>query len=149
MFRICLAVLLITAATTLHAQPRAAQKTQKFCPVMTEDEIDMKTAKTVTYNGVKIYLCCDTCVNRYKRDPAAYLDPEFVPGLAGMKLPDRGIEQRFCPVYRDKKVSQKDPFVMYKGVKVYFYNDTAKTRFEKDPERYADPKILPQLKDKK
>jgi YHS domain-containing protein len=116
---------------------------------MTQDEIDPKESKSVMYKGVKIYLCCDTCVNKFNRDPAAYLDPEFVPALAGMKLPDRGIEQRFCPVYTDKKVSQKDPFAMYKGVKVYFYNATAKTRFEKDPDRYADVKILPQLKDKK
>jgi YHS domain-containing protein len=42
-------------------------------------------------------------------------------------------------------VSQKDPSTTYKGVKVYFFNETAKTRFEKDPERYAKPEILPQL----
>jgi YHS domain-containing protein len=33
-------------------------------------------------------------------------------------------------------------------VKVYFYNTTAKERFEKDPERFADPAVLPQLKKK-
>lgn len=134
---------------TLAQAPPSPPREQKFCPVMTQDEIDPKESKWVMYNGVKIYLCCDTCVNKFNRDPAAYLDPEFIPALAGMKLPDRGIEQRFCPVYTDKKVSQKDPFTIYKGVKVYFYNTTAKIRFEKDPERYANPKILPQLKDAK
>jgi YHS domain-containing protein len=146
MVRSCLAFLLLTAAATLHAEaPKAASKEQKFCPIMTQDEIDPKESKTVEYKGVKIYLCCDTCVARWKKDPAAYLDPEFIPALKGMELPKRGIEQRFCPVFRDKKVSEKDPSITYKGVKIYFYNDTAKGRFEKDPERYADPKFLPQL----
>ena len=46
---------------------------------------------------------------------------------------------------KDRKVSSKDPSATYKGVTVYFYNDLAKQRFEKDPERYADPAVLPQL----
>jgi YHS domain-containing protein len=62
-----------------------------------------------------------------------------------MELPRRGTEQRFCPVYRDKKISAKDPSTTYKGVTVYFYNETAKARFLKTPERFADPKFLPQL----
>ncbi len=140
-----LAALLLTVAASAHGQPKAPPKPQKFCPVMTQDEIDPKAAKTVNYKGVKIYLCCETCVTKYNADPAAYLDPEFIPALEGMKLPDRGIEQRFCPVFRDKKVSAKGPSTTYQGVKIYFYNDTAKTRFEKDPERYADAKFLPQL----
>jgi hypothetical protein len=37
---------------------------------------------------------------------------------------------------------------MYKGVKVYFYDNTSRLRFEKDPERYANTDILPQLKKK-
>jgi YHS domain-containing protein len=112
---------------------------------MTSDEIDPKQSASVEYKGVKIYLCCDTCVAKYKRDPAAYLDPKFVPALAGLELPKRDIEQQFCPVLKDRKVSSKDPSTTYMGVKVYFYNDIARQRFEKDPGRYADPKILPQL----
>jgi YHS domain-containing protein len=84
-------------------------------------------------------------VNKFKRDPAAYLDPKIVPALAAVKLPKRDIEQMYCPVLKDRKVSSKDPSITYKGVKVYFYSDLALKRFEKDPERYADPKILPQL----
>ncbi len=144
MIRACFALLL--AAACLHAKPpETPAKAQKFCPIMTKDEIDPSESKWVEYKGVKIYLCCDACIARWKRDPAAYLDPEFLPGLAGKELPKRGIEQRFCPVYRDKKVSVKDPSTTYKGVKVYFYNETARTRFLKDPTRFADPRILPQL----
>ncbi len=148
MIRTLFAGLMVLAASHGRAEPPKAEepKVQKFCPVMTKDEIDPNVSKWVDYKGVKVYLCCDTCVAKYRRDPAAYLDPKFVPGLAGKELPKRGIEQAFCPVYRDKKVSEKDPSVTYKGVKVYFYNSTAKERFEKDPERFADPAVLPQLK---
>ncbi len=147
MIRSSVAALLLLAASAIGAEPPKADapKEQKFCPVMTKDEIDPNVSKWEMYKGVKIYLCCDTCVGKYKRDPAAYLDPKFIPGLVGKELPKRGIEQEYCPVYRDKKISEKDPTAMYKGVKVYFYNNTAKERFEKDPERYADPAILPQL----
>lgn len=151
MTRSALAAVVLLVCATLRADPpktpapKADDKVQKFCPVMTQDEIDLKESKYVEYKGVKIYLCCEACITRYKKDPAAYLDPKFIPALAGMELPKRGIEQQFCPVFRDKKISEKDPSVMYKGVKVYFYNNNAKERFEKEPERYADRAFLPQL----
>lgn len=149
MSRALLAALVLFVASARaeppKADPKAESKVQKYCPVMTKDEVDLNVSKSVDYKGVKIYLCCDTCVTRFKRDPAAYLDPKFVPALAGLELPKRGIAQQFCPVYRDKVVSEKDPSATYKGVKVYFWNATAKERFERDPERYADPAVLPQL----
>lgn len=130
------------------SNPPPTPAVQKFCPVMTADEIDPKTSLSISYKGVTIYLCCETCVTKFNRDPAAYLDPKFIPALAGMELPKRDIEQMYCPVLKDRKVSSKDPSTTYKGVKVYFYNDIARQRFEKDPERYADPELLPQLKKK-
>jgi len=146
MVRTCLALVCLAVAATLHAEPpKAAPKAQKFCPIMTQDEIDPAEAKVVEYKGVKILLCCDTCLTKWKKDPEAYLDPEFIPALAGMELPKRETPQRFCPVFRDKKISTKDPSIDYKGVKIYFYNAAAKARFEKEPERYLDAKYLPQL----
>lgn len=123
-------------------------KVQKFCPVMTTDEIDPANAYEVEWKGVKIFLCCNACVGKFKRDPAAYLDAKLIPALEGKELPKRDIEQVYCPVYRDRKVSSKDPFTVYKGVKVYVFSDIARQRFEKDPERYADVAVLPQLKGK-
>jgi YHS domain-containing protein len=141
--------LLVLGVTPLLAADGKKSAAQKFCPVMVTDEIDPDASKTVEWKGVKIYVCCDECITRFKRDPAAYLDAKIVPALAGMELPKREIEQVFCPVYKERKVSAKDPFVTYKGVKVYVYNNLAKQRFEKDPERYADVKLLPQLKNAK
>ena len=134
-------------APATAAKP-ADPKAQKFCPVMTTDEIDPAASDVVEWKGVKIYVCCGTCATKFKRDPAAYLDARLLPQVAGMELPKRDIEQVYCPVYPDRKVSSKDPFVTYKGVKVYIFSDVGKQRFEKDPMRYADPKVLPQLKDK-
>jgi len=134
--------------STPPAPPPGSPQTppQKYCPIMTSEEVDPETSPRVMYEGVTIYLCCDQCVSKFRRDPAAYLDPAIVPALRGKKLPPRGLEQVYCPVLRDRKVSAKDPFTIYQGVKVYFYNDLARQRFEKDPQRYADPAILPQLK---
>ena len=130
----------------LPGTPRAADDTkQKYCPIMTTDEIDPAEAKTVTYKGVKVFLCCDTCVAKWNKEPSAYLDAKLIPGLVGKELPKREIEQVYDPVLKERKVSSKDTFAMYKGVKVYFFNETAKKRFEKEPERYADKKVLPQL----
>ena len=141
-----LAIGLIAQANGIAADdPPKAATVQKYCPVMTTDEIDPEASKSLMYKGVKIYLCCDQCVGKFQRDPAAYLDPKIIPGLAGMKLPKRDIAQVYCPVLKDRKVSSKDPSTVYRGVRIYFYNDLARQRFEKDPERYADPRVLPQL----
>ena len=142
------APVLLAAAVPRLTAPADDKKVQKFCPVMTTDEIDPQKSAFVEWKGKKIYMCCDNCVARFKRDPAAYLDPKFLPQVEGMELPKRDIEQQFCPVLRDRKVSGKDPSTTYKGVTVYVFDNTAKLRFEKDPERYADPAILPQLKKK-
>lgn len=135
-----------TASPTTAAP--ANSKMQRFCPIMTTDEVDPENAYEVEWKGVKVLLCCNTCVGKFRANPAAYLDPKLIPALEGKELPKRAIEQVFCPVYPDRKVSVRDPFVMYKGVKVYVFNGVAKQRFEKDPARYANTKILPQLKGK-
>src|SRR4051794_12420059 len=96
------AISLLLGCSLAFAQPPAAKpqaaKVQKFCPVMTTDEIDLKISKTVEWKGQKIYLCCDQCVSKFKADPAAYLDPKFLPQIEGIELPKRDIEQMFCPV---------------------------------------------------
>lgn len=139
-----LAALAPTAGPAQEGKPPAG-KAQKYCPIMTQEEIDPESSEEVTYMGVKVYLCCGTCATRFKRDPAAYVDAKLIPALEGKKLPPRGLDQVYCPVYTTWKVSSKDTFTMYKGVKVYLFNDLAKKRFEADPERFAKAEILPQL----
>lgn len=125
--------------------PAPAPDKQVYCPVMSKDELGEKPFYA-EWNGVKIALCCGTCVKKFKAEPEAYLLPELLPQLKGKELPKRKIEQVYCPVYRDKVVSSKDVSLEYKGGTVYFWNTTAKTRFERDPEKYADAAIIPHLK---
>jgi YHS domain-containing protein len=53
------------------------------------------------------------------------------------------IEQTMCPVMDGNPIN-KDVFVEYKGVKVYFCCSSCKAKFEADPEKYTAN--LPQFK---
>ena len=133
------------------AEPRPTLKParsgeQAFCPVMTDMPVN-EDSPTVEYQGIKVRLCCSACLRKWKADPTAYLDPRRLPQLAGMQLPERAIPQVYCPVYRNRVVSANDPSVIYKGKKVYLFNQTAVRKWEENPEKYADPAILPQLRD--
>lgn len=118
---------------------------QVYCPIMTKDEIGSE-AEEVEWKGVKIKLCCGTCVKKFQAEPEAYLLPQLLPLLKGKELPKRKIEQVYCPVYRERVVSSKDPSARYKETTVYFSNEAAKKKFLADPDKYADPAVLPQLK---
>jgi YHS domain-containing protein len=118
---------------------------QCYCTVMTSTLVDGES-REVEYQGVKIKLCCAACLRKWNADPEAYLNAELLPQLKGKTLPTRSIAQVYCPVYRDRVVSAKDPSVEYQGRTIYFFNETAKQRFLSDPEQYAKPEWLPQLK---
>ena len=135
------AIELPPAAKPAVAAPAARQT---VCPIMTKAEVDADSDE-VEWGGVKLKLCCGTCVAKFKVEPEAYLLPELVPQLAGKELPKRKIAQVYCPVSRDKVVSSRDVSAEYKGVRVYFWNATAKRKFLADPDKYADPTVLPQL----
>ena len=76
MIRTPVAALVLVAVSFVRADPpkadpktdpKAESKVQKYCPVMTKDEVDLNASKWVDYKGVKVYLCCDTCVARFKQ----------------------------------------------------------------------------------
>ncbi len=130
-----------------YAEAKAAdkgEKKQEFCPVMTGTEIDAES-KTVEYKGKKIAVCCDKCMAKFEKDPDAYARVEILPQLAGVEVPKRTIEQLYCPVNRDCVVSSKDVSAEYKGKTIYFFDKAALRKWNADPEKYADVKILPQL----
>jgi hypothetical protein len=103
---------------------------------MTGSPIDADSP-VVEYDGVKIRVCCATCVKHWKAEPAAHLDPVLLPQLKGMVLPARPLMQTRCPVYPDRVVSSKDPAMVHRGVTIHFFNETAKARFLADPAKYA------------
>lgn len=129
---------IVTASTT-------AANAQRFCPIMISTPID-KDAKVVEYKNVKIQICCGACSKKWEADPEAYLDKKILPQLAHMELPNRKLEQVYCPVYKDRVVSEKDPFVMHQGVKIHVFNESARKRFEANPGEFVDARILPQLR---
>jgi YHS domain-containing protein len=135
-------------AALVFAAPATASAQQKVCPIMSGEEVS-KDSTTVEWKGVKLLLCCDTCVAKFKAEPEAYLIPELLPQLKGKEkdLPKRKMEQVYCPVTKTNVVSSKDPTVTYKGKTIYVFNKAAVKKWEADPEKYADAKLLPQLKD--
>ncbi len=117
---------------------------QTHCPIMTDTELG-KDDPEIEYHGVKVRVCCDACLQKFEADPDAYVQSPLLPQLKGMELPRRQLAQVYCPVYPQRVVSAQDPFVMYQGQKIYLFNRTAVKRWNADPERYANPQILPQL----
>lgn len=132
------------ASPTAQSVSVQATGVQVFCPIMPRVEVGSEP-DVVEYQGMKILLCCGTCVKKFNADPTAYLLPEYLPQLAGKPVPTRTIKQVYCPVFKDRVVSEKDPFVLYKGKKVYVFNKQALRKWEADPEQYADARLLPQV----
>jgi YHS domain-containing protein len=150
MFKSPIALLTLVAAA-IAVSPAVAQENakktvedQKVCPIMTKDEVNADSP-VVEYHGVPIRLCCDVCAKKFEENPEPYLNKEFLPQLNDMEVPARKIKQMFCPVYKERVITDKDLSVEYKGKKVYLFNKAALKKWEKNPEKYADPKILPQL----
>lgn len=139
----------IWSAVCLLTQEASAQtklKTQSFCPVFTQTRVYYSNDFTVRYKGVKIRLSSHEAYLRWLRAPSAYLDVELLPQLKGFTLPERELQQEYCPVYRDRKVSGKDPFVWYQGKRIYLFDTSAVARWNFHPEKYADEEFLPQLR---
>ncbi len=128
--------------------PVLSATAQVFCPIMTNVPIEAD-GKEVEYRGVKIKVCCATCARKWNADPEAYLNTTLLPQLKGMDLPKRAIEQVYCPIYRDRLVSSKGPSAEYKGATIYFFNETAKSRFLAEPSRHVEGAALPQLSGRK
>jgi|GEM_PF-328205 len=124
----------------------AVEAGQRYCPIMTDEPVDAFSA-AITYRGKTIAICCEGCANRWRRHPDNYAaaSQDLLPQLKGMKLPPRTLKQVYCPVYKNRIVSESDITVEYKGQQIKLYNETALLRWNKNPEQYADAALLPQL----
>jgi YHS domain-containing protein len=78
-----------TSNTAMAAQKKV--KAQTICPVM-GDPIDKKYF--VDYKGSRIYFCCSSCPDEFKKDPEKYMKklresgvtPERTPGGSAAKV---------------------------------------------------------------
>ena len=107
---------------------------------MIEDEVDPE--EFVEYKGKKIYMCCGSCVKKFKKDPdyfvklASNLLPQIEKSLLNKKV--KLIEQKFCMVYEDRLVSPKSYVHEHNGKKYYFWSSTAIRRFKAKPDFYIE-----------
>ena len=131
------AVFLLCVAVTAQAASK-----QKICPLMIEEEID--TEEFITFKGVKVFTCCDSCKKLWSKNPEyfAVVCQEQAPQLkavASKKI--KPMKQLFCPVHTDTRVHPKSTSMEYKGEKIYFKNNRALNRFKTNSAN--DEKNLP------
>lgn len=116
----------------------AAERPQKFCPLMVEDHAESDTF--VEYKGVKVFMCCSSCKRQWAENPDyfAVVSQKQAPQLkavASKKI--KPLAQKFCPVYTDRRVHPKSPSLEYEGRTIYFCKQRALDRFKSSQERYA------------
>lgn len=100
-----------------------------LCPVM-GDPVDFNV-KVDTDNG-PIYFCCQSCVKKFKKNPAKYADKVAVQREA---LKHRPRVQVSCPL--TGKPIDKTMFTEKGGEKVYFCCAGCKGKYEKNPSKFA------------
>jgi hypothetical protein len=138
-----LVISVLAADRQAVAEPKLLDK-QEVCPVFPDRKIYL-SSRTERFRGIKVYFSSDLAARRFLREPAPYLDIDILPQLQGLTLPKSPIKQVWCPVYRDRKVSHRDPSVYYHGIRIYLFDEAAVLKWNHDPQRYADPEWLPQL----
>ncbi len=136
--------------------PHLVAQENKNCPIMTKDEVDPE--ESVEFEGVKVGLCCAKCGKLWAQNAKYYIKaaPEQLPQFKGMeeKLGLKEITllpQKFCPIKTDNLICPDSPHLEHSGKKVYFFDQRAVEKWQKDPEgnakRAKEAGLLPQLKD--
>lgn len=108
-------------------------KPQTACPVM-EGTINKNIY--ADHNGMRIYFCCSSCIDDFKKDPEKYIK----------KLEEQGFtlektlvnEEVIDPVCRMKVTPQDAITVDYNGKTYYFCSSHCKENFLKNPEKFTD-----------
>ena len=105
---------------------------QKTCPVM-GGEINKEIY--ADHDGKRVYFCCESCIDEFKKDPQKYLS----------KLEERGekpevieaaVPQKTCPVMGGE--INKEIYADHEGKRVYFCCPGCISAFEKDPVKYLE-----------
>jgi len=139
--------LLVLLTVSLNAEK------QKLCPIYVEDDID--TEEFVNYKGVKVYMCCGTCVRAWEKNPDYYAKVsqvmKTVPSLMDIDLSKvKLLKQRFCIARPDRVVHPDSPNVTYKGKKIYFFKSSdIRRKWDPNPEeafkKARESGLLPQF----
>jgi YHS domain-containing protein len=102
------------------AQKDGGKKAESItCPVTGETVLKSDAAGPFTYNEKEYYFCCNSCLEKFKKDPDAYLNKA---------------KDMMCGMDVDKRTALKSSF---EGKDYYFCNEKCKDAFEKDPKAHV------------
>jgi YHS domain-containing protein len=122
---ITLAIASIVLTLAPQAQGHAVQ-----CAVM-HDAIPAR-ATSLDYAGVRYPMCCASCVDPFKKDPAKYLKPDALKDkVVGVSLFDPTTGLRIEPK------DAKGGFADFQGIRYHFATAEGKTAFAAAPARFA------------
>ncbi len=68
---LALCILMLSIIAGFSGAVLAAEQHNTICPVMTGERT--KDKFYVDWNGRKIYMCCRSCVRKFKKNPEKYL----------------------------------------------------------------------------
>ena len=117
-------LMLIAGAAAIGAAADDTDKkqvTNKLCPVSGGPVSEKYRAE---YNGQYVYVCCEGCVNEFKKNPETF--------VAKMSKEERELikTNEVCPVSGEP--IDKTKFVEFEGRKVYFCCDHCVEKYKKD-----------------
>lgn len=133
---------------------RAGAQENAKCPIMTDAEADPE--ETVVFEGVKVGICCGKCGRLWMKNARYHIKaaPDSLPQFKGMEA-KLGLDkitllpQKFCPIKETFLICPDSPSTVYKGVKVWFFDEKALAKWNADPagqaERAISAGLLPQL----
>jgi YHS domain-containing protein len=141
---VCVFALGVRFGEHISAAEKKQVEKQRFCPVFT-DRIVGSESRFLRYQGIKVFFSSDLAARKWMRDPESYLDKTLLPQLGDLTLPPRLTPQHYCPVRTKWKISMRDPTLIYQGQRVFLFDEESLRTWNSAPEKFLDPKILPQF----
>jgi hypothetical protein len=62
---------------------------------------------------------------------------------------ERPFPQHYCPLFPQRKVSLKDPTLIYQGKRVFLFDNEALPIWNSAPAKFLNPELLPQFAEEK
>ena len=111
------------------------------CPVKGEDGIVGDNTQFTDFNGKRYYLCCSDCKSAFEKDPEKFLKKMVVPGNV-IKV-EKGKYHFACPMTGEVNVaSSETDYQDYKGKRYYFCCSECVPRFQADPAKYSQLRVV-------
>lgn len=88
---VLIAAATLASAQDSHTQQSAEPPKQVYCPVTTDEKIDLEVF--TDYKGQRVYFCCNRCKAKFTRNPEQYA-AQLVSALAGQAPQAGGVEHQ-------------------------------------------------------